>query len=64
MFETDRLLMTRKGRTWSLKLTEVERSVFGKYSCVATNNLGTSQATTEITGQIGSLLSSWDNIHH
>ena len=44
--------MTQKGRTWSLKLTKVERSQFGKYSCVASNSLGTSQASTEITGEV------------
>ena len=50
MFETDKVLMTQKSRTWSLKLTSVERAMFGNYTCVATNNLGTHQDTTTLTG--------------
>ena len=51
MFETDKVLMTQKSRTWSLKLTTVERKMFGNYTCVATNSLGTQQDTTTLTGQ-------------
>ena len=50
MFETDKVLMTQKSRTWSLKLTSVERKMFGNYTCVATNNLGTHQDTTTLSG--------------
>ena len=53
MFETDKVLMTQKSRTWSLKLTSVERVMFGNYTCVASNNLGTNQATTTLSGQSG-----------
>lgn len=51
MFETDRVLMTFKMNTWSLKLTDVNVDTFANYTCVASNSLGTSQDTTHVSGK-------------
>ena len=52
IFETDKVLMAMKSPTWSLKLSELRTDDFGKYSCQATNNLGTVRGYSEVTGKI------------
>ena len=67
LFETDRLLMTVKHNTWSLKLQKLSVASFGNlfinnlnyigmylagnYSCLAVNSLGSSQQFIAVTGQ-------------
>ena len=34
IFETDRALMTVKGATWALKLSQLQPSDFGNYRCL------------------------------
>ena len=52
IFETDKVLMTVKSPTWSLKLSEHSTNDFGNFSCQATNNLGTVRGYCEVTGKI------------
>ena len=51
IFETDKVLMTRKLSTWSLKLSHLTYKDFGNYSCQATNILGTRQGYSPVTGK-------------
>ena len=51
IFETDKILMTVKLSTWSLKLSDLSYKDFGNYSCQATNILGTAQGYSPVTGK-------------
>ena len=50
IFETDKVLMTVKLSTWSLKLGDLSYKDFGNYSCLASNILGTAQGYSPVTG--------------
>ena len=52
LFETDRVLMTVKSSTWTVKLTNVTSNMFGNYTCVAGNSLGTVQETVHVSGKV------------
>ena len=52
LFETDRVLMTVKSSTWTVKLTNVTSNMFGNYTCVAGNSLGTVQDTVHVSGKV------------
>jgi len=64
MFETDRVLMTFKMNTWSLKLTDVNVDTFANYTCVASNSLGTSQDTTHVSGKPSKLVFTSPSLNH
>ena len=55
LFETDQVLMTLKSNTWSLKLTQLKADMFGNYTCVASNRLGTQQRSTQVSGKWATL---------
>jgi len=64
IFETDRALMTVKGSTWALKLSELQPADFGNYSCRAENPLGRARAHTSITGRPAALVFTSPSLNH
>ena len=44
---------------YALKIEKLKSQNFGMYTCRASNDLGTSEAVTEITGKILSKLKEW-----
>ena len=51
IFETDKVLMTVKSSTWSLKLSDLSFNDFGNYSCQANNVLGKARGYSGVTGR-------------
>lgn len=64
LFETDRVLMTIKGSTWTIKLREVTASMFANYTCSASNNLGSLSQSTHVSGKPSKLRFTSPSLNH
>jgi len=64
IFETDKVLMTVKSSTWSLKLSDLSFNDFGNYSCQANNVLGTARGYSGVTGKPSRLVFTSPSLNH
>jgi len=64
IFETDKVLMTVKSTTWSLKLADLSVNDFGNYICQASNSLGTARGFSEVTGKPSKLVFTSPSLNH
>eukprot|EP00090_Calanus_glacialis_P044461 TRINITY_DN7935_c0_g1_i1.p1 TRINITY_DN7935_c0_g1~~TRINITY_DN7935_c0_g1_i1.p1 ORF type:complete len:540 (-),score=51.18 TRINITY_DN7935_c0_g1_i1:141-1760(-) len=64
IFETDKVLMTVKSSTWSLKLSDLSSNDFGNFSCQASNSLGTARGYSGVTGKPSQLVFTSPSLNH
>jgi len=63
-------LFKHRGNRHSIILTGIEESIFGVYKCKATNEFGSDEATTEVSGKAAPVnfksepIGTSDNVHH